>query len=379
MAAYLASNLLEMTLFLWLGREILTEWRYISPSYLHALMFSLLLAAPLSLLLHTSTQPWVIPVWPVVVSDTLTPVASSTERMTFLPTVVFVYLAGLGCSLLTWSTDILQLLKLTLRAQAVSTASQWSQALRSLEAPSNLQVKVSQDILTPLTWGTLYPVILIPPTAEDWDSQSIRWTLIHERAHIVRKDWLTQQISRLICCLFWPIPVVWNHFAELCLHAERAADDKVIADGASHVDYAKWLLKQAYGHRSGSVALSAPATLKSRITHILNQHADRAANARYIPVYVLVIASLTVGLSSIEFGSLYLKTTFPADRNATKINLPPETKPTIVDIPLVTRLGAVVELPPITLPARPPTAVRPPATGQRLREMSLYSTGPPQY
>lgn len=374
MGAYLASNLLEVTLFLWLGRELLMEWRYISPSYLHALMFSLMLAAPLSLLLDTSAQPWIIPVWPVVVSDSLTSGVPSTGLMTFLPAVVFVYLAGLGCSLLTWATDMLQLLKLTLRARTVPPDSQWNLALRQLEASSNLQIKVSRDILTPLTWGTLYPMILIPPTAEGWDRQSIRWTLIHERSHIARKDWLSQQICRLICSLFWPIPIVWDHFAELCLHAERAADDKVIADGASHADYATWLLKQAYGHRSGSVALSAPATLKSRITHILNTHANRASNTRYIPIYVFAITSLTIGLSSIEFGSLYLKTTFPTDRSTSKIKPLPETLPAMVDIPLINRLGAIAELPPITLPARPPTADRPPETGRELR-----ATGPPQH
>ena len=53
----------------------------------------------------------------------------------------------------------------------------------------------SDAVVVPMTVGWLHPKILLPAQSGDWDPDTRRAVLAHERAHIERMDWLAAMAS----------------------------------------------------------------------------------------------------------------------------------------------------------------------------------------
>lgn len=123
------------------------------------------------------------------------------------------------------------------------------------------QVRVSNAISTPMTWGVLRPVILLPDYAADWSV-----ALQHERAHIARADWFFQSCAMLLRAIFWFHPLVWLAVARMRAEAEHAVDDAVLAAGVPASNYAEQLLHVAHRMNSGSNALAVSMVRRPKLT-----------------------------------------------------------------------------------------------------------------
>ena len=53
------------------------------------------------------------------------------------------------------------------------------------------------------------PAIVIPDTADAWSAERRRAVLLHELAHIERRDCLTQTLASLTCAVYWIHPGAW--------------------------------------------------------------------------------------------------------------------------------------------------------------------------
>jgi TonB family protein len=113
---------------------------------------------------------------------------------------------------------------------------------RRLEAE---RVLISDEITTPMTWGAIRPTILLPAYMEHWSVAKRAGVVLHERAHIARRDWAWQMFARSLTAVLWFHPLVWLAAARLRFEAERAADDRVLAEGIRATDYADRLVEVA--------------------------------------------------------------------------------------------------------------------------------------
>jgi beta-lactamase regulating signal transducer with metallopeptidase domain len=116
----------------------------------------------------------------------------------------------------------------------------------------------------PVTWGIVYPVVLLPDDADAWPEERRRFVLVHEMAHVKRLDALTQLAGQLALALFWFDPLVWIANRRMQLEREHACDDYVLRHGTSPSQYAEELLSmvRALGtpeHRSAQPAFAALA------------------------------------------------------------------------------------------------------------------------
>jgi beta-lactamase regulating signal transducer with metallopeptidase domain len=133
----------------------------------------------------------------------------------------------------------------------------------------------------PLTWGILGPVILLPRSALSWPRERLQAVLLHELAHVRRRDSLTQGLSLLAAALYWINPLAWIGVRALRREAEIAADDAVIASGMRPSAYASELLHIASnfrGRRIGlsSVAMASPrSSLEARVRSVLAPNRQR--------------------------------------------------------------------------------------------------------
>jgi beta-lactamase regulating signal transducer with metallopeptidase domain len=94
----------------------------------------------------------------------------------------------------------------------------------------------------PFASGFLKPVIVLPADAESWSADRRAAVLLHELAHVRRKDLFGHTLGRVACAVYWFHPLVWAAAKRLRVESERACDDFAITCGARASDYAEHLL-----------------------------------------------------------------------------------------------------------------------------------------
>src|SRR5690242_14333310 len=135
---------------------------------------------------------------------------SKTATQLSLPVLIWVT-GFLG--ILAWlAVGRLRLRKIAREAWPLARA-EWQTLLDavSVEAGVTREVRLftSSFVSTPLTWGTLRPIILLPEDALDWSDDHRRVVLRHEMAHVSRGDSLSQLIAGFVCAIYWFHPLVW--------------------------------------------------------------------------------------------------------------------------------------------------------------------------
>lgn len=157
-----------------------------------------------------------------------------------------------------------------------------------------LRIRTIPGEAGPITFGLLKPVVLLPKTSVTWPRARLKAVLLHEAAHVRRKDCLARLIAVMACALYWPNPLVWMAARAMRRHGETAADDCVLSSGFKASAYAEHLvgLARAFSYPAYggvSLAMAEPAMLDARIEAILNPARSRRAVTR---MDVLKIAAL---------------------------------------------------------------------------------------
>ena len=181
------------------------------------------------------------------------------------------------------------LLRLTRRAQLI-TEDEWLAHGRKLASQLGLfrlpLMYFSGRATMPLTWGIRRPIVLLPAEAADWTVEQRQIVLLHEFAHIKRRDCLTQLFALFACALYWFNPLVWLVARYHRMDRERACDDQVIQSGARPSVYAEALLEMARSlgrTQFGSfamVSIARRSQLEGRLLAILDPHTNRKGVTR---------------------------------------------------------------------------------------------------
>jgi beta-lactamase regulating signal transducer with metallopeptidase domain len=138
----------------------------------------------------------------------------------------------------------------------------------------------SRDRTMPMTFGTRRPVILMPAIADAWPEDRQRAVLLHELAHVARRDCLTQMLAAIACAVYWMHPGVWWTARRLRIERELACDDRVLTVGTHARDYAGHLLEIAYSLGGGrapalAVSMARPRQLEGRMLAVLDDTRNR--------------------------------------------------------------------------------------------------------
>jgi beta-lactamase regulating signal transducer with metallopeptidase domain len=196
------------------------------------------------------------------------------------------------------------------------TLRRWTRAAREVEAPEwrsalaraggdslGIRLLASEDAASPLSWGLRRPVILLDRDTLRAPAQADA-ILVHEVAHVARRDWPSLVLSRLAVALFWFNPLVWRLDREVAQQAEEAAD----SDAAAAVEpalYAQTLLDWA--RLSGANALPANAIaagepgLAKRVKAILDGRVARRSGSYWAVAAMLGCAAFAAPVAALDF------------------------------------------------------------------------------
>ncbi len=160
------------------------------------------------------------------------------------------------------------------------------------QAPSS-RIAESDAIATPMTLGVFRPWILLPAEHKLWDGDRLRAVLLHELAHVRRRDCLVQWLPNIVCAVNWFNPLAWFARAEMLCEGERACDDAVIRSGISGNAFAQDLVDiarsiQLKGNSLMSTALTTK--LERRIQRLIDPSTDRAVLSLGRTVFGAVLA-----------------------------------------------------------------------------------------
>ena len=145
-------------------------------------------------------------------------------------------------------------------------------------------------IRSPLTYGLVRPVILLPK-GMDCDQEELGYVLLHEGAHIRHRDAWWKLLLAAALCVHWFNPLVWCMYVCANRDLERCCDESVVrACGLeARSEYALTLLK--WEERRGGLLplcsnLGTPI-LKERVIFIMKLKKQSAAALALAAVLVL--------------------------------------------------------------------------------------------
>jgi beta-lactamase regulating signal transducer with metallopeptidase domain len=190
--------------------------------------------------------------------------------------IVFAWLVVAAALLVRAAASHLRARAIVRRARPVESAP-WIDALHAV-AGRRVALRASAELDSPVVTGVLRPTIVIPRSALDWPLERCRLVLVHELAHVRRRDVLVQAIADVACAIHWCNPLVWICARRLRVECEIAADDAVLAAGIRPSRYAEELVAVATSVRAPTAALAMAerSSLEARIASILAARLARA-------------------------------------------------------------------------------------------------------
>ncbi len=223
-----------------------------------------------------------------------------------------------------WSAGVLAVAgRLVLGLAAVSLLSRrtedaanapWLPRARELVSHLGIAARVrfrrSTRARMPMTWGLTSATVVMPAEADAWPVDRVRVVILHELAHVKRRDCLIHVIAQVACAVYWFHPLAWLAAKRLRAEREHACDDLVLAAGTCGSDYANLLLDLARvtnGSRfpsllaGATLAMAHPSQLEGRLMAILDTTMPRSGAGRFRTIAISVLFAIAlVPLASMQ-------------------------------------------------------------------------------
>ncbi len=174
----------------------------------------------------------------------------------------------------------------------------------------NVQIRQSDKIAAPLTYGIFQPVILLPKQT-DWTNETrLCYILTHEIVHIRQFDTLTKLLMAIALCVHWFNPFVWMMYVIANRDIELLCDETVVRTFGETT-------KSAY-----AITLIGLEEKKSRLTPLINNFSKHLIEERIISIMKMKRSSLVGIIVSLALiaGSVTVFATTAT--NVTEVNTP---------------------------------------------------------
>lgn len=174
-----------------------------------------------------------------------------------------------------------------------------------------IAIRTSEAADTPLTYGILRPVILMPKETDWKDEGELYQVLEHEFVHIKRMDSLAKLIMTAAVCVHWFNPAVWRMYLLYNRDLELSCDEAVLCKIGKERrgDYARTLIRMEERRAVPAPLFSAfgrnaSNQMEERITSIMKTRKHSAIT--------MVLTAFLVGAALLVFATSARAGTAPA-------------------------------------------------------------------
>ena len=159
-----------------------------------------------------------------------------------------------------------------------------------------VQIRQSDKIAAPLTYGIFRPVVLLPKTTDWMDETKLRIILTHEFVHIRRFDTLRKLLLAAALCIHWFNPFVWVMYVLANRDIELSCDETVVRTIGE-------TMKSAY-----ALTLIGLEEKKSRLTPLVNNFSKNVIEERIVSIMkmkktsfagILLALALVIGTTTV--------------------------------------------------------------------------------
>jgi 5-hydroxyisourate hydrolase-like protein (transthyretin family) len=218
-----------------------------------------------------------------------------------------VWLSGVVALLIRWCLARRKLARLTASLVPYGIDAETSEVIRQATGLSRLPpILASREIPVPVVIGHRRPVVAIPEAlARSGDRTALRDVLIHECAHVARRDPWVHLVQRCAAVLYWPHPGVHGVNAIISRSREEICDNHVLT-ASQPVEFARTLLEMSerlVGVRMVPAPLGLLGTrwsLESRVEGLLDPR--RKVTTRTRPSGLVAVAVLFALLAAVLGG-----------------------------------------------------------------------------
>jgi beta-lactamase regulating signal transducer with metallopeptidase domain len=197
-----------------------------------------------------------------------------------------IWAVGASVALLRVGVGLWQLRKLRANCSAIDITTLdpvLRSTLHTFRAIRSVELRQSDRLQVPTAIGFLKPAVVLPTWAmQDLSTEELNAILIHELAHLRRRDDWTNLAQQIVKALLFFHPAVWWIESKLALEREMACDDAVLAETANPRSYAQCLISMAeksFLRRSLALAQAAVNRVHQtslRVSQILDANRSRA-------------------------------------------------------------------------------------------------------
>ncbi len=253
---------------------------------------------------ETSLEPGPA-VAPVVsgTSESPSPVElSPARRVNWQGLVCLAWAAGVSVMLAKLAFSLVAARRIVRRSSAVDDAALLTD-VRTISEEVGLrrevEILVSDKLRAPATMGLWKPNIILPKSLLDqFQREQIRELLMHELAHVARRDYAVNLLQRFIEAIYFFHPFVWILSRKARTYRELACDEYVLQKSHDRRSYATTLTKLAESVNGVSGAAEAamvcfvPVVVR-RVKHALSGKLTTKRRARAM---IGILAAILIGL-----------------------------------------------------------------------------------
>ena len=162
-----------------------------------------------------------------------------------------------------------------------------------------VSVLVSDRLEVPTAIGFRNPAVILPAwMLESTPAEELKYILLHELAHLSRRDDWTNLAQKILKALLFFLPSVWWIERRLSLDREMACDDAVLVHSGTPLGYAECLARVAersFMRRQIALAQAAVGRVRQlteRLSRILDPDRPRATQLWKPAVPVVMVIAL---------------------------------------------------------------------------------------